>query len=810
MGASSSRIEEDKALQLCRDRKKFVREALDGRCSLAATHVSYIQSLRAVGTALRKFAEPEGPLESSLYTSTSATPELLVSTDKSFSQFSFSSPSISQRVDATENLSPFPSPPTSSHYQVNHMKFRTTYSRKVEEKPPVPVTGSVTSSSPSRRSNVLHASERPETSPFETSPIQTETSPWDYFGLFHPVDNQISSQEVRGLNQGFENADNMRKLREEEGIPDLEDEEEKSYSTGEDSMDSEDEFDDPSTDTLVRSFENVNRVPGHEAATACSPAIPSEKSIESDTQVVNEVKCNSPHLSPLRDTSAGVTLRNEVKRSLVKEDGLENKVIAKDFFSSVKEIEHLFIKASESGGEVPRMLEANKFHFRPIFPGRDREEISVLGGIDMIVKVEIVVDGFKCLIWCLLGVRHLQILEGVVDQCGSVTLTIFKSCFSCGEDFNQVQKEPDQTSAKYLTWHRTISSRSSSSRNPLGANSRDDTEDLTNNLFQNFCMNSGSHASTLDRLYAWERKLYDEVKASELVRKEYDIKRKHLRQQESKGENSTRIDKTRAVVKDLHSRIGVAIHRIDTISKKIEELRDTELQPQLEELIGGLRRMWDVMFECHKLQFHIISVASDNGTIKISLHSEAQRQITALLEIELSALSSSFTKWIGAQETYVKALNEWLFKCISLPQQSSKRKKRTPRAPIRDSGPPIYVTCGVWLEKLDTLPTKEVTESIKKLGAEISRYLPRQEKNQGKGRNPLNLTSWPAGSNGEAAVNLLRDESPEDWVTGSDRFGSTLVDFIAQLKNFAESSVKMFAELENAIQEAKTNYEKPL
>lgn len=765
MGASSSRMEEDKALQLCRERKKFVREALDGRCSLAATHVSYIQSLRVVGTALRKFAEPEGPLESSLYTSTTATPELLVSTDKSFSQFSFSSPSISQRVDVTENLSPFPSPPTSNHYQVNHMKFRTTYSRKVEEKPPVPVTGSVTSSSPSRRSNVLHASERPETSPFETSPIQTETSPWDYFGLFHPVDNQISSQEVRGLNQGFENADNMRKLREEEGIPDLEDEEEKSYSTGEDSMDSEDEFDDPSTDTLVRSFENVNRVPGHEAATACSPAIPSEKNIESGTQVVNEVKCNSPHLSPLRATSAGVTLRNDVKRSPVKEDGPENKVIAKDFFSSVKEIEHLFIKASESGREVPRMLEANKFHFRPIFPGRDR---------------------------------------------GSVTSTLFKSCFSCGEDFNQVQKEPDQTSVKYLTWHRTISSRSSSSRNPLGANSRDDTEDLTNNLFQNFCMNSGSHASTLDRLYAWERKLYDEVKASELVRKDYDIKRKHLRQQESKGENSTRIDKTRAVVKDLHSRIGVAIHRIDTISKKIEELRDTELQPQLEELIGGLRRMWDVMFECHKLQFHIISVASDNGTIKISLHSEAQKQITALLEIELSALSSSFTKWIGAQKTYVKALNEWLFKCISLPQQSSKRKKRAPRSPIRNSGPPIYVTCGVWLEKLDTLPTKEVTESIKKLGAEISRYLPRQEKNQGKGRNPLHLTSWPAESNGEAAVNLLRDESPEDWVTGSDRFGSTLVDFIAQLKNFAESSVKMFAELENDIQEAKTNYEKPL
>lgn len=60
-----------------------------------------------------------------------------------------------------------------------------------------------------------------------------------------------------------------------------------------------------------------------------------------------------------------------------------------------------------------------------------------------------------------------------------------------------------------------------------------------------------------------------------------------LRLQESRGESAYRIDKTRAAVKDLHSRIRVAIHRISSISKSIEELRDKELQPQLEELIGG-------------------------------------------------------------------------------------------------------------------------------------------------------------------------------------------------------------------------------
>lgn len=72
-----------------------------------------------------------------------------------------------------------------------------------------------------------------------------------------------------------------------------------------------------------------------------------------------------------------------------------------------------------------------------------------------------------------------------------------------------------------------------------------------------------------------------------MIRSDYDVKRKLLRQLESKEESPLRIDKTRAAVKDLHSRIGVAIHRINSISRKIEEIRDKELQPQLEELIEG-------------------------------------------------------------------------------------------------------------------------------------------------------------------------------------------------------------------------------
>jgi hypothetical protein len=52
------------------------------------------------------------------------------------------------------------------------------------------------------------------------------------------------------------------------------------------------------------------------------------------------------------------------------------------------------------------------------------------------------------------------------------------------------------------------------------------------------------------------------------------------------------IDKTRAVVKDLHSRITVAIYSVDSISKRIEKMRDEELYPQLLELTEGYAKSY--------------------------------------------------------------------------------------------------------------------------------------------------------------------------------------------------------------------------
>lgn len=634
------------------------------------------------------------------------------------------------------------------------MKFRGSFAKKVEEKPPVVVTGTI--SSLSTPQNITpHSHEQAEASPSQTPIREPETPPWDFFGLSHPIDSHFSSREQE-VAHGFEFSDDLGHDREHEGFPELEDEEEnvscRDQSQG---SESEDEFDDdPSSDTLVRSFKNLNREESL-GTIGASPSMPTVANTASENELVNEEKINSPKLSPLKTmantakSSETMATPRDAKVTPMKGDSVEHKIAPKDFVSSMRDVEYLFVKASDSGKEVPRMLEANKLHFRPLLPGQ--------------------------------------------EPGASATSSLLKACFSCGEDPSQVQEEPAQTSVKYLTWHRTTSSRSSSSRNPLAPNSREDVEDLTSGIFESMCMISGSHASTLDRLFAWERKLYDEVKASQVVRRDYDMKCKLLREQESRCESQNRIDKTRAVVKDLHSRIRVAIHRIDTISRRIEDMRDKELQPQLEEIIEGLQRMWEVMFECHKLQLHIISISFSNNTTKLSLHSESHRLVAAQLQDNLTHLSLTFTKWVNSLRTYVQAINDWLRKCVSVQEKSSKKRRwmNTPlELRLRNSGPPIYTTCGAWLDSLKELPVKEVSDAIKGLAAEVSPFLPQT---QGKKGGP-EMLSTP-------------QESFEDWNTGYDRFKQGLVHFLTQMGNFAERSSKMYGQLHTDIEDAKRTYE---
>ncbi|KAG0486899.1 hypothetical protein HPP92_008994 [Vanilla planifolia] len=171
--------------------------------------------------------------------------------------------------------------------------------------------------------------------------------------------------------------------------------------------------------------------------------------------------------------------------------------------------------------------------------------------------------------------------------------------------------EPWQPVAEVTTWSSTISfaSSPSSCKKHTACALEDGNGGGATKSGEEFCMISGRHSCTLERLYAWEKKLFDEVKASETIRKEYDQKCRLLANSYARDLKSEAIDRTRALVKDLHSQLFVSIQAVDLISKKIEQLRDDELQPQIVELMHGLVLMWKGMLKCHHAQFITISLA---------------------------------------------------------------------------------------------------------------------------------------------------------------------------------------------------------
>ena len=301
MGASGSKTEESKALVLCRERKHFLRQALDGRCSLAEAHVAYIQSLKNTGLALRNLVEAEHFVESSLGSSTSATPEPLTLMEKSKTRKSNSSPSFSHQAEGVDSVSPSSSS-TSGRFHVAYTRTNGGASKLVEEKPPLALTGKVNTISTDDQS-VL-----PE-------------NRWDYFGIFHPIDNQFS------VNEGSKSPNGE--------MPDLED----TSSTDQSSVD--------------LNSENDTKLSGN-------PGQPVDY-YQTNESKENGEKAASEFLDlpPPPQEPAILTVKNEQK----KDNSLGSKVEEKDMFTCVKEIEILFIRAAESGVEVPRMLEATKLNY---------------------------------------------------------------------------------------------------------------------------------------------------------------------------------------------------------------------------------------------------------------------------------------------------------------------------------------------------------------------------------------------------------------------------------------------------------------
>lgn len=258
------------------------------------------------------------------------------------------------------------------------------------------------------------------------------------------------------------------------------------------------------------------------------------------------------------------------------------------------------------------------------------------------------------------------------------------------------------------------------SRNPLLTK-----EELESNLDESG--RNASHALTLERLLAWEKKLFEEVKAVESLTSEREKKCACLRRQEVKGEDASKIEKTRMEIKKLYSLIMVSYQRVDSTEEAIEDLRDDELHPQLVGLIDGLMNMWTTTHLCHARQTQIIiHIKSLDAMMSQEPTSEAHHQATAQLEKELLGWHESFCKLVAAQRQYMGALYGWL-KLSLMPIPTSKDKKK-----ICDEGGEegeeldIYRICEEWQRALGCLPDKVASEAIKSLAEVVKAMVGKQ------------------------------------------------------------------------------------
>ena len=229
MGCSTSKLDDEEAVQLCKDRKNFIKQAVEQRIRFASGHIAYIQSLKRVSAALRDYMEGDEPREFLL--DSFITPPFTPLKKASSGFISISSSSFSPAAIQSN---------PKSTLKVNYLRSGGNPTVAVEERPPQspetvrietyspvhhfsidgnfamqssPMNSSFFSYSPNNRPNIPPAS--PQTSQWDF--FWNPFSSLDYYGYPNrsSLDQAVMDDDIRGL----------RQVREEEGIPDLEEDE---------------------------------------------------------------------------------------------------------------------------------------------------------------------------------------------------------------------------------------------------------------------------------------------------------------------------------------------------------------------------------------------------------------------------------------------------------------------------------------------------------------------------------------------------------------------------------------------------------
>ncbi|XP_039115130.1 nitrate regulatory gene2 protein-like [Dioscorea cayenensis subsp. rotundata] len=234
-----------------------------------------------------------------------------------------------------------------------------------------------------------------------------------------------------------------------------------------------------------------------------------------------------------------------------------------------------------------------------------------------------------------------------------------------------------------------------------------------------------THATVLDKMLAWEKKLYDEVKASELMKIEYQNKIALLNKQKKRNSNPETIERTKAAVSHLHTRYIVDMQSMDSTIAEINRLRDHRLYTKLVALVDGMSKMWETMHSHHvsqcKISGELRALDTSNAPRETSEH---QYDRTVQLWQVVGEWHSQLQKLITHQKEYIYNLNEWL-KLNLIPIESNLKEKVS--SPSQIQRPPIQALLLTWHEQLEKLPDSLAKGAIFNFSAVINAIIISQQ-----------------------------------------------------------------------------------
>ncbi|KAF3595613.1 hypothetical protein DY000_02020031 [Brassica cretica] len=777
MGCSHSKLDDEESVQICKDRKRFIKQAIEHRTKFASSHIAYIQSLRKVSDALHDFIEgdnykpPHDFLQDSFVTPVKRLPP---SRSRRLSSSSRSGGGGGEFITISPSSMPQKMIQDKPRTKVRASYLMANRTRPVRVEERSPETFRVESFSPPSQQygeadgffgmnmnmnmntsaassssfwNPLSSPEQQRLSTHNIPPPSPQNSQWDFFW------NPFSSLEYYGYNNSYDrgSVDNnrsgtkddevrgLRRVREEEGIPDLE------------------EDDEPQPPQPVRF--HTPKVVVEESKSCCKEEVK-----------VEDVDGNDDDEDDDEFTDSGCE---------ESENEGDEKCVGKQEQRTV-EVPRVETTGSVAVEEVKNVVNVAK---------RETPGFTVYVNRRPTSMAEVIKD---------LEDQFTTICDAAKEVSGLLEASRAQYAPSSSSDHSAMKK------LNPVALFRSGSSRSSSSRFLLtsssggskesGSESRSDGSDES-------CMVSGSHQTTLDKLFAWEKKLYDEVKSGERVRRAYEKKCMQLRNQDVKGDDPFAVDKTRATIRDLDTQIKVSIHSIESISKRIETLRDQELLPQLLELVQGLTRMWQVMAESHQIQKRTLDEAKMllAGTPVSKRHKKRQQQQPSImpetinsqrlaqsalnLEAQLRNWRSCFEFWITSQRSYMTALSGWLLRCLRCdPDPEKVRLSSCPH--------PIYRVCIQWSRLLNSLNEKPVLDKLEFFASGMGSVYARQVRED---------PNWSGGgsrrySGSESLDLVLADRvGEEDVVMTAEKLAEVAVKVLCHGMSVAVSSLAEFA-----------------